>query len=291
MVDRAAAGLDDLFEFALRPWGAARPGLVQHRTPERLVELRPSFPIPGPNHVCLVRAREDRVEAMIDETRLLVASYRLGSAWLLDPAVEPPGLAERLEARGIAFSEELHVMVLPAGAEVAAPPDVELQDALASSSLFAAAEAVQDEAFGATAAVPGRVRRLAEARADASRHFLLALVDGTPAGAGWATVGEGGVLLNGGAVRPAFRGRGVYRALVAERLRLAQRVGAPGLATQARPATAGPILARLGFQQVGSWRLHLDPLTGRGTAAVRAAQEARAGGASIAAPSSRLRAE
>lgn len=249
---------DPLVELALRPWGRPTPGLVQHRTGERLVELRPSFPIAGPNHVCLVRCAPDRVDAMIDETRAWIAPHRLPVMWLLDDDAAPPDIGRRLAARGIVEVERVGAMVLPASVDVpAGPPAIEIVDGLRDEATHRVAEEVQVDGFGTTIA-PGQRARFEEASADAARHLFLALIDGEPAGAGWATVCMGGVIMNGGAVRPALRGRGVYRALVAARLTLARRAGAPGLVTQAKPDTSGPILAAFGFRTVGTCRMHLD---------------------------------
>ncbi len=250
---------EPLVELALRPWGRPQVGLIQHRTPERLVELWPSFPIPGPNHVCLVRCAPERVDRMIDQTRELAAAHGMCCMWILDPDAEPGDLGDRLTARGIPQVEELDVMVLPLGATVASgDPAIEIIDGLRDEATYQAAEAVQAAAFKHDGPLPGQPQRFAEARADAARRFFLALVGGEPAGAGWATVHQDGVQVNGGAVHPRFQGRGVYRALVAARLGLAREVGAAGLGVQAKPDTSGPILSRFGFRTVGRWRIHAD---------------------------------
>ena len=250
---------EPLVELALRPWGRPQVGLIQHRTPERLVELWPSFPIPGPNHVCLVRCAPERVDRMIDQTRELAAAHGMCCMWILDPDAEPADLGDRLTARGIPQVEELDVMVLPVEATVASgDPAIEIVDGLRDEATYQAAEAVQAAAFKHDGPLPGQPQRFAESRADAARRFFLALVGGEPAGAGWATVHQDGVQVNGGAVHPRFQGRGVYRALVAARLGLAREVGAAGLGVQAKPDTSGPILSRFGFRTVGRWRIHAD---------------------------------
>jgi GNAT superfamily N-acetyltransferase len=247
-----------LVELALRPWGRAAPGLVQHATPERLVEFVPSFPIPGPNHVCLIRCTPERVDAMIDETRRVIGAHGLACQWLLDPDVQPVDLAERLATRDIVPREEMDVMVLPASAPLEpGPAPVEIVDGLRDEVTYDAVEEVQRAAFGARP-VPGRSQRFENSRRDAARHCFLALLEGEPAGTGWATVREHGVGLNGGAVHPRFQGRGVYRALLAARLALAQRAGVEGVTVQARQDTSAPILSRLGFTLVGRWRAHAD---------------------------------
>jgi len=251
--------LEPLVELALRPWGRPQVGLIQHRTPERLVELWPSFPMPGPNHVCLIRCAPERVHSVIDQTRELAAAHGLRCKWLLDPAVEPPDLGERLAARGIPQVEELDVMVMPVGTNLASgDPAIEIVDGLRDEATYQAGEAVQTAAFQDGGPLPGQVERYAEACADPARRFFMALVGGEPAGAGWATVRREGVLINGGAVHPRFQGRGAYRALVAARLGLAREAGAAGLGVQAKPDTSGPILSRFGFRTVGRWRIHAD---------------------------------
>jgi hypothetical protein len=65
--------------------------------------------------------------------------------------------------------------------------------------------------------------------------------------------------LYGGGTRAAFRGRGLYRALVAARARDALRSGARYLVVDALP-TSRPILERLGFQRVAdTWPCEWGP--------------------------------
>jgi len=54
-----------------------------------------------------------------------------------------------------------------------------------------------------------------------------------------------------------FRGRGVYRAMVAARLEMAREAGVPGVSVWGGPMSR-PILTRLGFEQVGWRRFYLD---------------------------------
>jgi len=242
---------EPLVELALRPWGRPRHGVIVDRTPERIVELQPSFPIPGPNHAALIRCAAGRVAPMIEEVRALAASHGLPLIWILDPDARPADLPERLAACGLELFEETAVMVLPAAAELLpGATGVEIVDALRDEATFAAMEGVQAAAFGGGPA-PRQAERFAHAAADPARHCYLALLDGEPAGAGWATTHGAGVLLNGGAVTPRLQGRGIYRALLAERLALARRLALPGVGVQAKPDTSAPILARLGFVQVG----------------------------------------
>jgi GNAT superfamily N-acetyltransferase len=104
-------------------------------------------------------------------------------------------------------------------------------------------------------------RRRLNLRAAGHRRLLLATVNGEPAGAGGLGLfPPGGAAITGGSVRPIFRGRGVYRALVAARLEIARDAGVAGLAVWGGDMSR-PILARLGFQTVGWRRFYLDTAT------------------------------
>jgi GNAT superfamily N-acetyltransferase len=61
-------------------------------------------------------------------------------------------------------------------------------------------------------------------------------------------------------VRAKFRGRGIYRALVAARLEIARHGRVSGLAVWGGDMS-GPILAKLGFEKVGWRRFYLDTTT------------------------------
>ncbi len=61
-------------------------------------------------------------------------------------------------------------------------------------------------------------------------------------------------LFGGAATLPAHRGRGAYTALVAARLEEAARAGAEAAIIQANRATSAPIAAKLGFEEIASFR-------------------------------------
>jgi GNAT superfamily N-acetyltransferase len=121
---------------------------------------------------------------------------------------------------------------------------------------FRAAQAVAFAAFGTLSPsdeAHERARYDEEVSAGAQRTFV-ALVDGRIVGSGTAVYLDGAVTLNGGAVLPEARGRGVYRALVRARWEDAVERGTPALVTQAGRMSA-PILLRLGFREIA--RIHV----------------------------------
>jgi len=79
-------------------------------------------------------------------------------------------------------------------------------------------------------------------------HMYLARWGGEPVGTAGFIVKPRCAYLVGGNVVSTHRGRGVYRALLDERLRRASELGVTLAVTQAREATSAPILEKLGFE-------------------------------------------
>ncbi len=109
--------------------------------------------------------------------------------------------------------------------------------------------AVSSEAFGRD---PSKMGALFRARLrDPTLGLFVAYADDEPAAAGRLEMPSGRSFagLWGSGTRPAFRGRGIYRAMVAARAREAKRLGFRYLYIEARD-TSRPILERLGFMPV-----------------------------------------
>ena len=252
-------------EFRQRPG----PGLEVIDTPRCLIQVMPDFPIPGPNHVTWIRCTPDEIDSLVTDVRATFAARGLRFTWILDPDVVPADLADRLAHYGVRpdpHGEVAAAMVLPAGAHVSVPEvdGLELLDALESYESFEAAEHVADEAFGGqpfgspSFLDEGRRRRFENARATPNRRMVLATVHGEPAGsASLSLFPPGGAVMNGGAVRPNFRGLGVYRAMVATRMQMIRDAGAAGAVVWGGDMSR-PILETLGFQTVGWRKFYLD---------------------------------
>jgi len=267
-----AAVSQGLREFANHRRPEAAPGIEVFEKGRCVIQLMPDFPVPGPNGVDFVRCRADEAGEVIDEVHAIVAPRHLPLMWKLDPETEPANFADHLAARGIMpdpRAPRCDVMVLPIDAEVEAPriDGLEIRDALTDLETFRMADAVASEAFGADAplddpdVIAALERRRLNSIAAGNRRHLLALIDGEPAGAaGMNLFPPGGATLNGGSVREKFRGRGIYRAMVAARLRIAREAGVEGLSVWGAH-TSAPILARLGFEVVGWRKFYLDTST------------------------------
>ena len=260
-----------LAEFANHHRPQPAPGIEIITTSRYQITLQPDFPIPGPNNVSWVRCRPDEAGEVIGEARATIAPHHLPVMWTLDPETEPADFADHLARFSVhpdPHGAETAVMVLPIDAELSPPaiPGLEIRDALADLATFRSSDAVAFEAFRSEAlpddaeSVAKQERRRLNMRAAGRRFQLLATVDGEPAGTGGISVFADGAIINGGSVRPKFRGRGVYRALVAARLEIARGAGVSGLVVWGGDMSA-PILARLGFEKVGWRRFYLDTST------------------------------
>jgi GNAT superfamily N-acetyltransferase len=240
------------------------PGFEIIDTPRYRVVLQPDFPVPGPNSASWVRCRAEEADEVINEVTALFRERGLPLMWVLDPQTEPANFPEFLAARGVlpdAHAPESAVMVLPIDVPLDAPAveGMELHDGLTDLDTFRSVDAVNAESFGGrTPPDDPRYSAQLERRrqnqiAAGNRRVLLATIDREPAGSsGLSLYPPDGAIINGGGVRPMFRGRGVYRAMVATRLEMAREAGVAGLSVWGAPMSA-PILARLGFEKVG-WR-------------------------------------
>ena len=96
---------------------------------------------------------------------------------------------------------------------------------------------------------------------EAGTHVrVLARLHGRAVSTGGCTIVDGFARLWGAATLPDARGRGAYRAVLAERLRVAATLGATTALVKGRTATSAPILARAGFLRFGeerAYRLHV----------------------------------
>ena len=200
------------------------------------------------------------VEALVEETRGRIPAEK-HPIWWIGPSCEPAHLYEQLLERGFRTPPD-RADWLYAMASTTAPPEspgVEVRRVETFDEYLRATE-VGWEAFA-----------ISEQRREAERPHLravfeatgvgafLAFLGGEPVGVGRSVYSDRGVFLIGGAVLPAARGRGVYRALVRARWDDAVARGTPGMIVEAMPDTSYPILERIGFEVVCTIRRLEDP--------------------------------
>ncbi|MFS0911893.1 hypothetical protein AB3M89_08870 [Microbacterium sp. 179-I 3D2 NHS] len=95
---------------------------------------------------------------------------------------------------------------------------------------------------------------------------VLARLDGLAVSTGGCTVVDGFTRLWGAATVESARGRGAYRAVLAERLRVSAEFGAITALVKGRVSTSAPILHRAGFRHFGDERAYRLVVSGGSSA-------------------------
>lgn len=85
---------------------------------------------------------------------------------------------------------------------------------------------------------------------------VLGRLDGEAVSTGGCTIVDGFARLWGAATLERARGRGAYRAVLAERLRAGAELGATTAIVKGRTATSAPVLTRVGFASYGDERAY-----------------------------------
>jgi GNAT superfamily N-acetyltransferase len=184
--------------------------------------------------------------------------------WWVRDDLEGPGQAsteEALQLRGGKLAETVQVLAYDLTDGV---PDLNLADGPRAelvrdertlrASHLVSAEVWEDHRERTPAAIAEELAGLLEAQESWSDFRVVVFDDGEPAaGGGCGIVGQVARLWGAG-TRPAFRGRGAYRALLAARIALAREHGATLALVKGRVETSGPILRRAGFTAYGEER-------------------------------------
>jgi len=209
------------------------------------------------NTVQRQRLHSDEIDEVLAEVRSLLRERgRDSTQWEVGSSATPPDLVERLLERGLVHDKDPYaVAVVLTKPPPPPPPELEARR-VETFDEFAAANAVQWEAFESTDVEEGRAL-LADRWRDAPSIMHAVWLDGEIVSAGTSAPTPHGLLLYGGATLPRARGRGAYRALLHARWEEAMRRGTPTLITQGG-AMSRPILERVGFERVGEVHMLLD---------------------------------
>lgn len=176
--------------------------------------------------------------------------------WKLYSHDQPKDLDARLTAAGFQAGAPETLFVaeitrLAAGLPDAPPDGVTLRPVTTAADADLVAEAT-DAAFGSGTGAGNRARARALARLAADPETVwtwVAMAEGRPVSTARMLVhpGTGFASLWGGGTAPEWRGRGIYRSLVAHRTRVAAALGCEYLQVDASDQSR-PILERLGFR-------------------------------------------
>jgi GNAT superfamily N-acetyltransferase len=191
------------------------------------------------------------LDALIARQRDYFAARGEGVEWKLHAHDIPPDLPERLKAAGFSPEDEETVLVGLAGPLAAAPEEdlsgVRLREVTARSDLDRIM-AMESDVWGVDRAWRAGALELEIAADPESITVVIAEAGDAIVCAGWVRYLDGTdfATLWGGATHPAWRKRGIYRALLARRARLAVARGKTYLQVDASK-NSRPILQRLGF--------------------------------------------
>ena len=185
----------------------------------------------------------DDADARIDA---ICAHYPGPMGWMVGPHSTPADLGERLVRTGFVVGHRALGLVLDdLDTPLAPTPGVRVRRAEpADRAIYSRIKA---ESFGIPLAAASAIDDLLWGAHELTAW--VAEVDGEPIGFGQAFRFQEVVILGGGGVLPAHRGKGAFRALVAARIAEGRASGATACTIQAMDTTSAPICARMGFRE------------------------------------------
>ena len=190
-----------------------------------------------------------------------------GVAWWISAATEPSDTADELRARDAELIDAVQILARELGDDLPQldVPDDVVVELVRDERTFRASSAVSVQGWGRAEPDEAEfIRQLEETLANLvnwSSFRVVALAGDVPVSVGGCTLAGEVAQLWGGITLPASRGRGGYRAVLAERLRLAREHGATLALVKGRVLTSGPILLRAGFADYGEERCYWLPLS------------------------------
>ena len=203
--------------------------------------------------------RPEEIDDAIEEVRSLLRERgRAKTQWEVGSSAAPEDLVDRLLERGLIRDKDPYAVALVLTREPPPPPPEIVARRVETLEEYAAANAVQWEAFDMPADEIEEMRAQLSVRWRETVNLMhAAWLDGEIVSAGTAAPTQHGLLLYGGATLARARGRGAYRAVLHARWQDAVRNGTPALITQGG-SMSRRILERLGFERVGEVHMLLD---------------------------------
>lgn len=210
--------------------------------------------------------RASQVDSTADAATVLDRAIARTRAWeetqltVWTSASDSPDLEEELRRRGAEHVDTVAVFALaieelsvdvPAGATAEVVRTLEQVREVDSINVPVWEQAPLDE--------DGLRVELSEISAalQAGQGFrVLGRLDGEAVSTGGCTIVDGFARLWGAATLASARGRGAYRAVLAERLRVSAELGARTALVKGRITTSAPVLARAGFRHYGDERAY-----------------------------------
>lgn len=241
-------------------WAWAPPEARVHRTDELLVVAYPDY-VGTPTSARSLGSERDPA-GLVDEAHQVARAFERDRLWWnVSDLTRPAGLETELMRRGGEVVQRMDVLALPL--DVASEPDVGRPDAIEARRVvdeaglrdaLAVSQAAFDDPPVTDEMVADMLAEVERGISTSSGARVVAYVDGEPASTGGFTLVGPVARFWGGGTHPHLRGRGAYRAVLTERLRLARDLGATLALTHGRVDSSSPILRRLGFTRYGEQR-------------------------------------
>ncbi len=195
----------------------------------------------------------EELEKQIDEVKLLYQKIGVKFRWYVTPLTKPGNTAKVLEEKGFKLYSICEAMIMETDKMLAAG---------SSATSISVREVKKPEletyvntvakAWGAPDKQKEVISKFIGNAMDKERRFhaFVAFLDGEPVGTSLLISISSGGYLAAGAVVPEHRGKGVYRAMVCARAKLADQLGHKHLLIHANKATSAPVCRKLGFEWV-----------------------------------------
>jgi hypothetical protein len=217
----------------------------------------------------VTRSRGGRpADEVIDEVAARVRRWGLpGVAWWVSSATRPSDTEETLCAQGGKQIDAVQILAreLDGGLpDLDVPADVSVE-LVTDERTFRAASNITVRGCGRReptgAALAREFTEVIRDLASWSSFRVVAMIGPEPASSGGCTLRGEVAQLWGAVTLREYRRRGSYRAVLAERLRLAREHGAALALVKGRVETSGPILLRAGFADYEQERCYWLPIT------------------------------
>jgi GNAT superfamily N-acetyltransferase len=202
------------------------------------------------NEVYLSKNSPEEIERVIDD---VISQYNTPFKWCVGPWTEPQDLEQRLLARGFTSwgARGMYTEVMDVSAPHVrvdeATPEIYVDTMARGWNMTAEERRDVDEVWRTTIA-----------RADRKHFGYVAFLDDKPVGAAGIIMKPESGYFTGAVVLDGYRGKGIYRALLAARLAVLRERGISLATTHAREATSAPILEKLGWSTAFRYRVCLS---------------------------------
>ena len=244
-------------------------GAIEVRTGDYRLLRHPDWvlgPSLGAAQVTWSRSERAATE-VIDEVAARMRGWGLpGVAWWVSEVTRPPDTEEALRDRGAGLIDAAQILARELTGDLPPPglPGGVVVELVSDERTFRAASAVSVQGWEGVepdqAEIARQLNQTLRDLATWSSFRVVAFADDEPVSTGGCTLTGEMALLWGAITLPASRGHGSYRAVLAERLRLAREHGATLAMAKGRALASGPILLRAGFTDFGEERCYWLPV-------------------------------